>query len=110
MFQRHHRGYINKSTTFNIQHVIYIQTAIENRCLNEAPFFNAFLWREGCRKTRENLNTVWSCVGISEEEKIQFHAEVLNKLRRAEDEKNATTQTLQKAVIDKVKEKIKFRN
>ena len=35
------------------------------------------------KQIQENLNTVWNCVRISEVEKVQFHTEELNKLRRA---------------------------
>ena len=72
MFQRHHRDYISKSATFNILpattfHIhqvppstftfnillatfICIENMLENGCLTEAPFFNASLWKEGCKK------------------------------------------------------------
>ena len=56
------------------------------------------------KQIQENLNTVWNCVGISEEEKIRLHIEELNKLRRAKDKRNATAHPLQKSSIDKVKE------
>ena len=39
------------------------------------------------KQTQENLNTVWNRVGISEEEKVRFHTDELNKLRRAKDKK-----------------------
>ena len=61
------------------------------------------------KQTQESLNTVWNSVGISEEEKFLLHAEELNKLRKAGDERNATAHPLQKASIDKVKkEKMNF--
>ena len=58
------------------------------------------------KQIQESLNTVWNRVRISEVEKVQFHTEELNKLRRAKDERNGTAQPLQKTSIDKVKEKI----
>ena len=56
------------------------------------------------KQTQENLNTVWNCVGISEEEKIRLHTEELNKLKKGKDEANTTANPLQKASIDKLKE------
>ena len=38
-----------------LQHVIYIQTTIENGCLTEESFFNACLWRE--EKTEKHEKT-----------------------------------------------------
>ena len=58
------------------------------------------------KQIQESLNTVWNRVRISEVEKVQFHTEELNKLRRAKDERNGTAQPLQKTSVDKVKEKI----
>ena len=57
------------------------------------------------KQTQENLKTLWNRVGISEEEKAWLHREKLNKLWRAKDEKNAIAHSLQKAWIDKLKEK-----
>ena len=59
------------------------------------------------KQTQENLNTVWNRAGISEKENVRLHTKELNKLRRAKDERNATARPVQKASIDKVKEKKK---
>ena len=55
------------------------------------------------KQTQGNLNTVWNCVGISEE-KIRLHAEGSNKLGRAKDEGSATAHLLKKVSIDKMEE------
>ena len=41
---------------------------------------------------------------MSEEEKIQSHTVEINKLKRAKDSRNVTSDPLQKALMDKVKE------